>query len=34
MLIGGDMFRLWGGRTDDGPIDQVPYVVVVVVEEN
>lgn len=25
MLIGGDMFRLWGGRTDDGPIDQVCF---------
>lgn len=26
MLIGGDMFRLWGAGTDDGPIDQVRYV--------
>lgn len=25
MLIGGDMFRFWGGRTDDGPIDQVCF---------
>lgn len=25
MLMGGDMFRLWGTGTDDGPIDQVCF---------